>query len=147
MFAGLPEQARSLVLSVLPDAPTELRADLLAGRLAMIQALQGGVVTPAVAGLRAQAARLNEGESEARYALAALALLAAVSDGTAADAQALALRAVWRERRVAELAAGGLPNAEIAQTLFVTTRTVETHLTAAYRKLGITSRTALSSVL
>jgi DNA-binding NarL/FixJ family response regulator len=51
------------------------------------------------------------------------------------------------ERRVAELAAGGLPNAEIAQTLFVTTRTVETHLTAAYRKLGITSRTALSSVL
>ena len=51
------------------------------------------------------------------------------------------------ERRVAELAAGGLPNAEIAQTLFVTTRTVETHLTAAYRELGITSRTALSSVL
>jgi DNA-binding CsgD family transcriptional regulator len=110
MFAGRPEQARSLVLSVLPDAPTELRADLLAGRLAMIQALQGGAVTPAVAGLRARAASLDEGESEARYALAALALLAAVSDGTAADAQALALRAVGRADVHEADARAGRPN-------------------------------------
>jgi DNA-binding CsgD family transcriptional regulator len=47
------------------------------------------------------------------------------------------------ERRVAGLAAQGLANVEIAQTLFVTTRTVETHLSGAYRKLGITSRAAL----
>lgn len=47
------------------------------------------------------------------------------------------------ERRVAALAARGLTNVEVAQALFVTTRTVETHLSAAYRKLGIASRTAL----
>jgi DNA-binding NarL/FixJ family response regulator len=51
------------------------------------------------------------------------------------------------EYRVAELAARGLANSDIAQTLFVTTRTVETHLTAAYRKLGIASRSSLASVL
>ena len=47
------------------------------------------------------------------------------------------------ERRVAGLAADGLSNAEIAQALFVTVRTVEMHLSAAYRKLEISSRTAL----
>jgi DNA-binding CsgD family transcriptional regulator len=51
------------------------------------------------------------------------------------------------ERRVAELAAGGLPNREIAATLFVTVRTVENHLARAYRKLGIASRRALAAEL
>ena len=51
------------------------------------------------------------------------------------------------ERRVAGLAARGLSNVEIAQALFVTTRTVETHLTGAYRKLDISSRAALPAGL
>ena len=51
------------------------------------------------------------------------------------------------ERRVAELAAGGMSNAEIAQSLFVSLRTVETHLTHVYQKLGIASRGELGSVL
>ena len=51
------------------------------------------------------------------------------------------------ERRVADLAAGGRTNREIAQELFVTPKTVEVHLSAAYRKLGITSRHALAGVL
>ncbi len=51
------------------------------------------------------------------------------------------------ERRVSELAASGLANAEIAQALFVTVRTVEMHLSAAYRKLGIASRAALPAAL
>jgi DNA-binding CsgD family transcriptional regulator len=44
------------------------------------------------------------------------------------------------ERRVATLAARGPTNREIAQTLFVTEKTVEIHLSRAYRKLGIRSR-------
>lgn len=48
------------------------------------------------------------------------------------------------ERRIVQLARDGLSNREIAQTLFVTTKTVETHLGAAYRKLGITRRTELA---
>jgi ATP/maltotriose-dependent transcriptional regulator MalT len=51
------------------------------------------------------------------------------------------------ERRVADLAAAGMTNRDIAQSLFVTTRTVEIHLSAAYRKLGIDSRSRLGDAL
>ncbi len=51
------------------------------------------------------------------------------------------------ERRVAELAARGITNRQIAQTLFVTVKTVETHLAAAYDKLGIRSRRQLPAAL
>jgi DNA-binding CsgD family transcriptional regulator len=51
------------------------------------------------------------------------------------------------ERRVAEMAASGMANREIAQALFVTTRTVEGHLTHAFAKLEVTSRTELSAAL
>jgi DNA-binding CsgD family transcriptional regulator/KaiC/GvpD/RAD55 family RecA-like ATPase len=47
------------------------------------------------------------------------------------------------ERRVAELAAGGLTNREIAANLFVSSKTVEVNLTRIYRKLGVHSRAAL----
>ena len=48
------------------------------------------------------------------------------------------------ERRVAELAADGLSNKEIARDLVVTVRTVEAHLKNAYAKLGVRSRTQLA---
>jgi DNA-binding CsgD family transcriptional regulator len=51
------------------------------------------------------------------------------------------------ERRVTALAAEGLSNPQIAQALFVTRRTVEQHLTNAYRKLEISSRDELVSAL
>ena len=51
------------------------------------------------------------------------------------------------ERRIAELAAAGHSNRDIAQTLYVTPKTVEVHLTSVYRKLGISTRTALSDSL
>jgi DNA-binding CsgD family transcriptional regulator len=51
------------------------------------------------------------------------------------------------ERRIAELAGEGLTNREIAQTLFVTARTVEGHLTSVFRKLQLGSRTELASAL
>lgn len=47
------------------------------------------------------------------------------------------------ERRVALLAAQGLSNRDIAQALFVSTKTVEVHLSATYRKLAVTSRADL----
>jgi DNA-binding NarL/FixJ family response regulator len=50
------------------------------------------------------------------------------------------------ERRVARLAADGCSNREIAETLFVTEKTVETHLANTYRKLNIRSRRALPEV-
>ena len=51
------------------------------------------------------------------------------------------------ERRVAQLAAEGMSNKEIAQTLFVTIKTVEVHLSHAYRKLEISSRAQLDKAL
>ena len=51
------------------------------------------------------------------------------------------------ERRVAELAAAGVSNKEIAQSLFVTLRTVEMHLSNAYTKLEIRSRHELATAL
>jgi DNA-binding CsgD family transcriptional regulator len=51
------------------------------------------------------------------------------------------------ERRVAELAAQGLTNKEIAQTLVVSVNTVEFHLSNTYAKLGVRSRTELASRL
>jgi DNA-binding CsgD family transcriptional regulator len=50
------------------------------------------------------------------------------------------------ERRVAELAAEGHGNAEIAQALFVTRKTVETHLGRVYRKLDVSGRGKLARV-
>jgi DNA-binding CsgD family transcriptional regulator len=51
------------------------------------------------------------------------------------------------ERRVAEMAADGHSNPEIAQALFVTRKTVETHLGHVYRKLGIAGRGELRQAL
>jgi DNA-binding CsgD family transcriptional regulator len=51
------------------------------------------------------------------------------------------------ERRVADLAAEGHSNPEIAQSLFVTRKTVETHLGHVYRKLDISGRGQLGHAL
>ena len=51
------------------------------------------------------------------------------------------------ERRVAALAAEGASNRQIAEHLFITQATVETHLRHAFRKLGITSRADLTGGL
>ncbi len=51
------------------------------------------------------------------------------------------------ELRVARLAAEGLTNREIAQALFITTKTAKSHLGRAYRKLDITRRGQLTAAL
>lgn len=51
------------------------------------------------------------------------------------------------ERRVARLAADGATNRDIAQRLYVTTKTVEFHLGQVYRKLGIAGRADLAGQL
>jgi len=51
------------------------------------------------------------------------------------------------ERRVAQMAVSGMTNRDIAQALFVTVKTVETHLGRLYRKLGIHSRAELAEMM
>ncbi|WP_372666827.1 AAA family ATPase [Amycolatopsis kentuckyensis] len=72
------------------------------------------------------------------------AVLARLRELTGADRLPVLSEA---QRRVAELAAAGTSNAEIADRLDVTRRTVELHLTNVYRKLGIGGRRQLAEAL
>ncbi len=51
------------------------------------------------------------------------------------------------EQRIADLAAAGQTNREVAAAMFMSVRTVESHLGRIYRKLGIRSRTELAARL
>ena len=51
------------------------------------------------------------------------------------------------ELRVARMAAAGMTNPEIARALFVVPKTVETHLSRVYRKLGVRGRADIAGVL
>ena len=51
------------------------------------------------------------------------------------------------ERRIADMAAAGLSNPEIAQELFLTVKTIEMHLTRVYRKLDIGRRARAHAAL
>jgi DNA-binding CsgD family transcriptional regulator len=50
------------------------------------------------------------------------------------------------ERRVADLVAGGLANREVAERLFLSRYTVETHLKHVFVKLGVSSRAELAAL-
>ena len=52
-----------------------------------------------------------------------------------------------RQRQICELAAGGKGNRAIAQELFLSIKTVETHLAAGFRKLGVSGRDELAAEL
>ena len=52
-----------------------------------------------------------------------------------------------QELQIAQLAAEGLSNREIGQRLFLSHRTISTHLYRVFPKLGITSRAELSASL
>ena len=52
-----------------------------------------------------------------------------------------------REREIAALVAGGRATRAIADALVISERTVETHIAAIYRKLGVSNRTALARLL
>ncbi len=76
---------------------------------------------------------------------AAAELAAAGGPGAAAASEHPAGALTAREREVCALVAGGATNAEVAAALFVSPRTVEYHLRAIFRKLGVRSRSELAA--
>lgn len=79
----------------------------------------------------------------ARWAERATADLARLPGRRQSDGQGLTAR----EREVAELAAAGLSNQEVAARLFLSVRTVEANLSKVYEKLGVRSRATLDRAL
>ena len=120
-------------------------ARLLAGR-ALAAA---GRRTEAVESLRRAAADAARG-SGFRMRDAAAAQLRALGEGLPAETRRVAGgdgELSPREREVAELVAQGRSNKQVAAALFLSDRTVEYHLSAVYRKLGVHSRTELAATL
>jgi DNA-binding CsgD family transcriptional regulator len=132
-------------VAVLDGSPARLQ---LAGALADLGDALG------VAGRRTEAREpltraLEMAETAAAWPLAQRAAdgLASLGDRPRRIAEAGVDNLTAGERRVAQLAASGRTNREIAQELFVTPKTVENHLRHAYAKLGIAGRRELAGVL
>ncbi|WP_165960239.1 AAA family ATPase [Actinocrispum wychmicini] len=105
-----------------------------------------------------QVLRRNKAKGEARIALEnALACFTAIGATPFTEIATTELTRVQparsggtltkTERKIAELVATGLTNREVAAQLFASVRTVEGHLAAVYRKLGVRSRTELARLL
>ncbi len=135
----------SEAVEVLEDTPARMEAARCAvalgvlrrrtgHRVAALDALRGGADLAQQIGAR----RLAE---EARQEMRRLGARPRRLAFSGADALTSA------ERRVAQLAVGGRSNRQIAQELYVSLKTVETHLSHAYRKLDIRSRRQLADAL
>jgi len=94
---------------------------------------------------QADAGRTGRSGSAVRVAHEARARLGVQAGAVVEDPIAAVL--TRREREIARMAAQGLTDREIAEALVVSVRTVESHLAAAYRKLGIRSRRELAAQL
>jgi len=103
--------------------------------------------------------QINEARLELRSALAAFESIGAdpwserarselrAAGSTVASACPDTEELTVQERQIAELAAAGLSNREIGARLYLSHRTVSTHLYHVFPKLGITSRAKLRDVL
>ncbi|MFJ4332000.1 MULTISPECIES: AAA family ATPase [unclassified Streptomyces] len=139
----LAEEAVRTLRDASADTDVELIPALLAqGRLL----LDAGERGRARARLR-EAAELAERKGALRWlTLAGQALREGGARGPVASRTG-AGALTGSERRIAELAADGRTNTEIADLLHLARRTVETHLTSTYRKLRIRRRTELPAAL
>jgi DNA-binding CsgD family transcriptional regulator len=152
------------VLRVLGEIDAESRLDHLGEAVEVLEGSSTRLEYAKALCSLGTALRLDRQPSEAREPLQRALELASICDATAlverARAELHASGARPRrealtgagsltpsERRVADLAAGGKTNREIAQELYVTPKTVEVHLSSSYRKLEIRSRRELAGAL
>jgi DNA-binding CsgD family transcriptional regulator len=144
-LVGEPPQSLTESLQVLRDSPALLER---AHTLVAVGAAQRR------AGQRADAREPLARGLELAERCGATPLTAHAREELAASGARPRARGSWdrdaltvAELRVCRLAVDGLSNPAIAQALFVTRGTVESHLHSAYRKLGISSRAGLPAAL
>jgi DNA-binding CsgD family transcriptional regulator len=86
-------------------------------------------------------------EPETRYAKSGGLRIAYQVTGAGPDLVMVPWEALTdAERRVAHLVAAGLANREVAERLFLSRYTVETHLKHVFAKLGVSSRAELAAL-
>ncbi len=129
---------------------TARRGDTLDRAVAAFTAC-GAVLYSAEAGRGAAAAHQRDGRpAKAAISFERTRLLLDPADPVATPAMraapSVAALLTAREREVAQLAASGMSDRAIAEQLRVSVRTIETHLTRAYAKLGLQGRIDLTSV-
>jgi DNA-binding CsgD family transcriptional regulator len=101
--------------------PRDARAQLQTAHELFSEFAMEGFARRAAVELRATGGKLRKHQSEGRFGLTP------------------------QESRIAQLAAQGSPNQDIAAQMFISPSTVEYHLSKVYRKLGIRSRTQLAN--
>jgi len=114
----------------------------------LLAAGANGLAVRAASDTSEAAARRGDRRAATRWA-ARVAEWAATAEHTlVATPSAIAIVPLSRrEREVAEMAAAGLTSPEIAERLYLSSRTVENHLARAFTKLGVRSRTDLTAAL
>ena len=139
-------------LSLLAEAVTTLEASQARLELARARADYGAALRRACRRVQARAEldRALDGAHHCgarRLASRARAELIAAGAKPRRDAITGRDALTGGELRVARLAAEGLTNREIAQALFITTKTAKAHLNRVYRKLDISRRGQLAAAL
>jgi predicted ATPase/DNA-binding CsgD family transcriptional regulator len=155
---GLVLRIQALACNAALDGHGQRSARLL-GASEMLRGEAGGLISPLIRPLVQQAQELGRADlGDARY-LAALdegahldhvaAVALALGGDVARDGGRRIAKAAdplgKRERQVAELIAEGLSNKEIAGRLFLSERTVETHVYNILNKLGFSSRAKIAA--
>ncbi len=145
------DDSRAAALERAADRLTRPVEQLLKARVAWLLGCRY-----AARGRRVDAIRLLESAAQRYAAIGALGLLVRVRDelrrltpdAARDDAQrhtpADLAQLTEAERRVAIAVSAGLTNREVAEALFLSVRTVESHLAAVFRKLGVRNRTELA---